>query len=241
MSINFTGVLPFGSTAARQQGPVPCIYCTDIWQFFADQPATWSLTGVGSIDSSGVYTAPVSGGGSFTVTATSVADGTTTSLTLPVMQQVARTVDVDPTTYTPPPGFQYAGDAGILIQSPGDAPSYTHRTISGPVGVYAGHFTLRGNILPQTANALIADAGLLATLYPGISFYGPPTITVTNSGRVVGTPTIPLTTSPSALVLTAYFLFNAIANVGSGSTTRTTYFGVTPPLPYLERRLIVPV
>lgn len=131
-SFGIVGALPVGSaagmTAAWQtKAGGLTVYCGDHWQFFAqvrgntaiNTGVTWSCSGPGSINSStGVYTAPSSSGsGSVTVTATSAQDGSTTSLTFGLLAQTAATVDINPSSYTPPAGWKLSGGPGMLVST----------------------------------------------------------------------------------------------------------------------------
>jgi len=83
---------------------------------------TWSCSGPGSVDFSGLYTAAAAPGNSNDndiITATSQADPSRSgSVSVQLLNATARVVDIHPATYVPPSGWKLDGGPGMALNGP---------------------------------------------------------------------------------------------------------------------------
>jgi subtilisin-like proprotein convertase family protein len=173
----------------------------------AQQPAfTWSLTGVGSVSSAGLYTAPASGTGSATVRASTGALSATASVTVsplggPSITSPAKASNQTATTVTLTVGASDAGGASSLV--------YTWAVTGTPPAPVS--FSNNGNSTASTTTVTFTALGTYNFV-----------VTVKDASNLSATSTVSMTVSA---VLTTISVTPATVTLTAGVTQQFSATG----------------
>jgi hypothetical protein len=189
----------------------------------ASQPAfTWTLTGIGTLNNTGMYTAPTSGTG----TATAAASTATLSASASVMVASLPPSVVTPASATPNPVTGTTTNLSVLGTDASGASSLTYTwSVTFPAGAAAPTFSANGTNAAQNTTATFYQAGTYTFL---ATITDPSGLTATSSVSVTVNQTLTIiSVTPSTATvpdtLTQQFAATALDQFGKSLATQPSF------------------